>query len=51
MRNRDRVIWDFVQDWLNKAAQDLKTAELLTKEKWEDYFNCAFHAQQAAEKA
>lgn len=50
MRTREQIIWDFVQDWLKKAAQDLEAAELLIKEDWDDYFNCAFHAQQAAEK-
>jgi len=50
MRTREQAIWDFVQDWLKKAFQDLKSAEILIKEHWEDYFNCAFHAQQAAEK-
>ena len=50
MRTREQVIWDFVQDWLKKASHDLETAEILIKSDWEDYFNCAFHAQQAVEK-
>ena len=50
MRTREQVIWDFVQNWLRKASQDLESAEFLIKRDWEDYFNCTFHAQQAAEK-
>lgn len=50
MRTPEQVIWDFVQDWLNKATQDFKTVEFLMKKKWDDYFNCTFHAQQAVEK-
>jgi len=41
---------EFVQDWLRKANQDLETSLFLLQKEWEDYFNCAFHAQQAAEK-
>ena len=50
MRTHEQVIWDFVQDWLNKAIQDFKPVEFLMKKKWDDYFNCTFHAQQAVEK-
>ena len=50
MRTPEQVVWDFVQDWLNKALSDSKTAEFLMKKKWDDYFNCTFHAQQAVEK-
>ena len=27
MRSREEVIWDFVQQWLNKAEGDLAAAE------------------------
>ena len=50
MRNREQVVWDFVQQWLKKAELDLKTARILLKAEMDDYFPCAFHAQQAAEK-
>ncbi len=50
MRTPEQTIWDFVQEWPNKAVQDLKTAEFLMKKKWDDYYNCTFHAQQAVEK-
>ncbi len=50
MRNREQVIWDFVQQWLQKAESDLKTAKILLDSEVGDYFPCAFHSQQAAEK-
>jgi HEPN domain-containing protein len=50
MRNRDHVIWDFVHQWLKKAESDLSTARILLDASVEDYFPCAFHSQQAAEK-
>ena len=52
MRNREQVIWDFVQQWLKKAESDLKTAKILLEHKMEedDYFPCGFHSQQSAEK-
>jgi HEPN domain-containing protein len=50
MRNREQVIWDFVHQWLKKAESDLKTAKTLLDTETEDYFPCAFHSQQAAEK-
>lgn len=49
-RNREQVIWAFVQDWIRKAGGDLKAAEHLLGLEQEDYFTAAFHAQQAAEK-
>lgn len=50
MRSREQVIWDFVQQWLKKADSDLKTAKILLDTEVDDYFPCAFHSQQAAEK-
>ena len=50
MRNREQVVWDFLQQWLKKAESDLKTAKILLDAEVDDYFPCAFHCQQAAEK-
>ena len=50
MRNREQVVWDFVQQWLKKAESDLETAKILLDTKTDDYFTSAFHSQQAAEK-
>jgi len=50
MRNREQVVWDFVQQWLKKAELDLETARILLDAEMNDYFTCAFHCQQAAEK-
>lgn len=50
MRNSEQVIWDFVQQWLNKADSDRESARVLLDTKLNDYFPCAFHCQQAAEK-
>jgi HEPN domain-containing protein len=50
MRSREEVIWDFVQQWLNKAEADLAAAEILVASEMRDYFTCAFHCQQASEK-
>lgn len=50
MRSRDQVIWDYVQQWIKKADSDIKTAKILMDEEMEDYFTCAFHSQQSAEK-
>jgi HEPN domain-containing protein len=50
MRSREQVIRDFVQQWLHKAEADLAAAEILSASKIDDYFPCAFHCQQAAEK-
>jgi HEPN domain-containing protein len=50
MRNREQVVWDFVQQWLKKAESDLEAAKILLETEVEDYFSCAFHSQQAAEK-
>ena len=49
-RTREQVIWDFVQDWLEKAKGDLRAAEHLLDLEPGDYFTSAFHAQPAAEK-
>ena len=50
MRSREQVIWDFVEQWFKKAAQDIKTAEILLNTELEDYYTSAFHCQQSVEK-
>lgn len=50
MRSREEVIRDFVEEWLSKAEADLKAAQILAAAETHDYFTCAFHCQQAAEK-
>ncbi len=50
MRTRDQVIWDFVQQWLKKAERDIESSEIRLKAELTDYFTCAFHCQQSAEK-
>lgn len=50
MRTPEQVQWDFVQEWLKKAGDDLRAARLLVEQEFEDYEATAFHAQQAAEK-
>ena len=50
MRTPDQVLWDFVQQWLDKAHKDLRAAEVLLGGDFDDYENVGFHAQQAAEK-
>ena len=50
MRSREEVIRDFVEEWISKAEADLTAAEILAAAETHDYFTCAFHCQQAAEK-
>jgi len=50
MRSREEVIRDFVEEWLSKAEADLTAAEILAAAETHDYFTCAFHCQQSAEK-
>ena len=50
MRSAEQVRWDFVQQWLGKAEQDLAAARVLFGSGLEHYENVGFHAQQAAEK-
>jgi HEPN domain-containing protein len=50
MRSREEVIRDFVDEWLSKAEADLIAAGVLAAAETHDYFTCAFHCQQAAEK-
>jgi HEPN domain-containing protein len=50
MRTPEQAKWDFVQQWLNKAHQDLRAAQVILAGDFEDYGNVGFHAQQAAEK-
>lgn len=50
MRTPEQVKWDFVQQWLAKASQDLSVAQLLLKDQFEGFEAVGFHAQQAVEK-
>ena len=50
MRTPEQVKWDFVQQWLGKAQQDLRAAKVLLSGELEDFDPVGFHAQQAAEK-
>ena len=50
MRTHGQVLWDFVQEWLKKAEDDLRAADLLLDAQFDNYETAAFHAQQAAEK-
>lgn len=50
MRSAEQVRWDFVQQWLGKAEQDLEAGRVLLGSGLEHYENVGFHAQQAAEK-
>jgi HEPN domain-containing protein len=50
MRRPEQVQWDFVQQWLAKARQDLRAGEVILACDLEDYETAGFHAQQAAEK-
>ncbi len=50
MRQPEQVRWDFVQQWLAKARQDVRAAEVILEADVADYENVGFHAQQAAEK-
>jgi HEPN domain-containing protein len=50
MRNREQVIWDFVQAWLAKAERDLKAAQILLAAPGEFADLVGFHCQQAVEK-
>ncbi len=50
MRTPEQVQWDFVQQWLNKAHEDLEAARVLLKSDFEGYESVGFHAQQAVEK-
>jgi HEPN domain-containing protein len=50
MRSREEVIRDFVQQWLQKADEDLAAAQILVRRRLRDYFTAAFHCQQATEK-
>ena len=50
MRSPEQVIRDFVRQWLDKAEENLKAAEILLDGDLEDFDSAGFHAQQAAEK-
>ena len=50
MRSPEQVNWDFVQEWLSKAEEDLLVARELMERDRISYDPVGFHAQQAAEK-
>lgn len=50
MRRPEQVVRDFVQQWLEKAEEDLRASEVLLDSNLEDFESAGFHAQQAAEK-
>jgi len=50
MRTPEQVRWDFVQQWLARAEQDLRASRVILDAALEDFENVGFHAQQAAEK-
>ena len=50
MRQREEVKKVLVQQWLDKAEQDMKAAELLQAAEPPFLYPACFHAQQAAEK-
>ncbi len=50
MRSPEQVVRDFVQQWLDKAEEDLKAGEILLGGDLEDFDSAGFHAQQAVEK-
>lgn len=50
MRSPEQVQWDFVQQWLDKAENDLKATEILLKSDLKSFETIGFHAQQSAEK-
>jgi len=51
MRTPEQVKWDFVQQWLAKARQDFRVAEVLLNGDFEDFENVGFHAQQAVKSS
>jgi HEPN domain-containing protein len=50
VRTDKQVKWDFVQQWLDKARQDLEGARILLQSNIKNYESVGFHAQQAVEK-
>jgi HEPN domain-containing protein len=50
MRTPEQVRWDFVQQWLARAEQDLRASRVILGGGLEDFENVGFHAQQTAEK-
>jgi HEPN domain-containing protein len=45
------VRWDFVNQWLAKAEEDLFVSGVILEAEMASYDTAGFHAQQAAEKA
>jgi len=50
MRSPEQVMWDFVQDWLGRATEDLAVARELMERERNLYDTIGFHAQQSAEE-
>jgi len=50
MRTPEQVKWDYVQEWLKKAEQDLRASKVLEKADQKDIEVIAFHCQQSVEK-
>jgi HEPN domain-containing protein len=51
MRTPEQVRWDFVEQWLERAARNLDAARILLRDRAGDASIVAFHAQQTAEMA
>jgi len=47
VRTPEQVVWDFVQQWLDRAEKDLKAGGVLLESGIEDFENVGFHAQQS----
>ena len=50
MRTPEQVKWDYVQEWLKKAEQDLRASKVLEKADQKDIEVIAFHCHQSVEK-
>lgn len=50
MKATETIVEDFVQQWMDKAEEDLEAARHLLKSDFLLPYPVAFHAQQAAEK-
>ncbi|MBI1735869.1 MAG: HEPN domain-containing protein [Candidatus Rokubacteria bacterium] len=50
-RTPEQVRWDWVTLWLQRAENDLRSAELIIAGSLTSYETASFHAQQAVEKA
>ena len=50
MRTPEQAAWDFVQQWLKKAQEDMDVCRVLLQSNLDSYDGIGFHAQQSAEK-